>query len=469
MRGLGSLPARILLLLVLPLVILLLVVAFGGAALHTGAMREMVAARNLRAVTAAAEGLAGQTAAGTTPEQVRVTAERWLGSASEPSTGVVILILDGQGRVLAHPNATVVGADWRERPGAAPSLEGEPGSAFEHDSETGEDAVYAFGPVGESGWILLMVEPWSAVADPLLRYSQLAPLVLVPAFLMAAGALWFGVRQIVQPLQRLDAEATRLGWGHPGALDEPVGGIEEIQALRATLARMVKQLQAAQEGMRSYATALTLGQEDERNRLARELHDETVQTLIALEHQVHLLRRLIERDSAAAVEKASELAAMAADAVREVRRIIRALRPLYLDDLGWLPAIQALVDDVNRDDQLLATFQLSGSKRRLEPAAELALFRTAQEALSNVVRHSEARRAWVHVEITEDTATLTVRDDGRGFTPPTRIEELASAGHFGLMGIQERAQLIGGQLAIESEPGKGTTISVTLPSKPTSA
>jgi signal transduction histidine kinase len=468
-RGVGSLPARILLLLVLPLVILLLGVAFGGAALHTGAMREMVAARNLRAVTAASEGLVSQMAADTTPEQLRATAEQWLSGASDPSAGAVILLLNRQGRVLAHPNAIVVGADWRDRPGVASSLGGKPGSAFEYDSETSEDSVYAFSPVGESGWILLMIEPWSAVADPLLRYSQIAPLLLVPAFLMAAGALYFGVRQIVQPLQRLDAQATRLGWGHPGALDEPVGGIEEIQALQATLARMVRQLQAAQEGMRSYATALTLGQEDERNRLARELHDETVQTLIALEHQVHLLRKLIERDSAAAVTKAGELAEMANDAVREVRRIIRALRPLYLDDLGWLPAIQALVDDVNRGDQLLATFQLSGSKRRLEPAAELALFRTTQEALSNVVRHSGAQRAWVRVEIDEDAATLTVRDDGQGFAPPTRIEELASAGHFGLMGIQERAQLIGAQLAIESEPGKGTTISVTLPSRRTDA
>lgn len=464
MRGLGSLPARILLLLVLPLVILLLVVAFGGAAIHTEAMQELVAARNLRAVSAASQGLAAQIAADVAPEQLRATAEGWLGGGSDPSVGAVVLLLGRHGQVLAHPNSAVVGADWRDEPGVAASLEGRPGSAFEHDPETGQDAVLAFSPVGESGWILLMIEPWSVVADPLLRYSQIAPLVLVPAFLMAAAALFFGVRQIVQPLQRLDTQATRLGWGHPGALDEPVGGIEEIQALQATLARMVKQLRAAQEGMRSYATALALGQEDERNRLARELHDETVQTLIALEHQVHLLRRLIERDSSAAVEKAGELAEMAADAVHEVRRIIRALRPLYLDDLGWLPAIQALVDDVNRGDQLVATFQLNGPKRRLEPAAELALFRTAQEALSNVVRHSGARRAWVRIELTEDTVTLTIRDDGRGFTPPTRIEELASAGHFGLMGIQERAQLIGAQLAIESEPDKGASISVTLPS-----
>ena len=115
MRGLGSLPARILLLLVLPLVVLLLAVAFGGAAIHTDAMRELVAARNLRALNAASQGLAPGVSADTTPEQLRATAEAWLDGTSDPSTGAVILVLDQHGRVLAHPDPTVVGADWREK------------------------------------------------------------------------------------------------------------------------------------------------------------------------------------------------------------------------------------------------------------------------------------------------------------------------------------------------------------------
>ena len=101
----------------------------------------------------------------------------------------------------------------------------------------------------------------------------------------------------------------------------------------------------------------------------------------------------------------------------------------------------------------------------MEPITELALYRIAQEALNNVVRHSDAEHARVQVEITQDSVTLTINDDGLGFTPPSRPEELASAGHFGLMGIQERTQLVGARLQIESALGQGTKIVVTLQEK----
>jgi signal transduction histidine kinase len=254
-----------------------------------------------------------------------------------------------------------------------------------------------------------------------------------------------------------------LGKGDFDALNEPVEGIQEIQALQATLARMAAQLQAAQVGIRNYAAAVTQGQENERARLARELHDETVQNLIALEHQSHMLRRAIDRDRVAAARKADELAVLAAAAVRKVRRTIRALRPLYLDDLGWLPAVQALVNDLNKSGKVKASLTIAGVERRLDPAVDLTLYRIAQEAFSNVARHSGADRVDVRVEITENLVTLTISDDGRGFMPSARPSELALAGHFGLMGMHERAQLVGAQLSIRSEPGKGATIEITLP------
>ena len=214
--------------------------------------------------------------------------------------------------------------------------------------------------------------------------------------------------------------------------------------------------------MRSYAATLTRGQEEERARLARELHDETVQTLIALEHRAHMLRRALERDPAAAAGKADELTEMAAGAVQEVRRVIRALRPLFLDDLGWLPAVQALVDDLNRSGSMTAALHVSGPPRRLDPAVELTLYRITQEALGNAARHSNAQQVQVAVQFTDGALELAVRDDGQGFAPPSRADELASAGHFGLVGMVERAQLVGASLQIESTPGRGTRIQVTL-------
>ena len=260
--------------------------------------------------------------------------------------------------MVAHTNPTYSQANWRERPAVAAVLRGESGSLFGSHPDSGAQTITAFSPIEGTSWGLLMEESWDEIANPWLRYTQVAPLALIPALVLAAGALYFALRQIVQPLQRLDAQATRLGWGEFDAIEQPVGGIQEIRALQATLARMAGRLQAAQAGMRSYAATLTRGQEEERARLARELHDETVQTLIALEHRAHMLRRALERDPAAAAGKADELTEMAAGAVQEVRRVIRALRPLFLDDLGWLPAVQALVDDLNRSGSMTAALHV---------------------------------------------------------------------------------------------------------------
>ncbi len=460
---LRTLPAQLMLLVILPLTLVLLVVAFGGAAVHTGAMREMVAVRDERAVRAAAAALELGLAAGESPEQLLRKASSWLSGSPEPPQTAAIILVDEHGKLVAHSDPEPISTDYSTHPGVASALRGESGTTFQRDTETGDEMVIAYSPVGNTGWGLLMVEPWSAIANPLLRYSQLAPLALVPALIMAAGALYFGLHQIVQPLRRLNRRSARLGKGDFDALNEPVEGIQEIQALQATLARMAAQLQAAQTGIRNYAAAVTQGQENERARLARELHDETVQNLIALEHQSHMLRRAIDRDSEAAARKADELAVLAAAAVRKVRRTIRALRPLYLDDLGWLPAVRALVDDLNKSGKVKASLTIAGVERRLDPAVDLALYRIAQEALSNVARHSGADRVDVRVETTDNLVTLTISDDGRGFVPSVRPSELAQAGHFGLMGMHERAQLVGAQLSIQSEPGKGARIEITLP------
>jgi signal transduction histidine kinase len=460
---LRTLPIQMALLIILPLIAALLLVAFGGALVHTDAMRGMVALRNERTVKAAAVWLASQWNPEMDPKEALTQVENLLNDPLDSSNGLILFLVSGDGRVLAHNNPSLDGADMSDHPSIDALSQGETGSQFQRQADTDEEVVIAYSPVGDSGWGLLMEESWSVIADPRLRYSQVAPLVLVPALLLAAGALVFGIRRIVQPLQKLDRQTARLGWGEFDAVREPVGGTGEIRALQATLARMAEQLRDAQAGMRSYATALTQGQEEERARLARELHDETVQTLIALEHRVHMLRRAISRNPEEAIYKAGDLAQMAADAVQEVRRVIRALRPLYLDDLGWLPALRALVDDLNGTDGTRATLRVIGKEQRLGSAAELALFRIAQEALLNVARHSGSSEVAVSVSFGPDAVVLSIHDDGRGFTPPARVEELASAGHFGLMGMQERAQLMGARLRIDSAPGKGTHLQVALP------
>jgi signal transduction histidine kinase len=146
-----------------------------------------------------------------------------------------------------------------------------------------------------------------------------------------------------------------------------------------------------------------------------------------------------------------------------VRRFSRDLRPIYLEDLGFLPALEMLTREADQEDNLSVQLTVSGAVRRLPPDLELAAYRIVQEALNNVVQHAEASQAWVKVDFEAEQLVLSVQDNGQGFEPPDLPDALARRGHFGLMGVQERALLYGGQISIRSAPGAGATVSVQLP------
>lgn len=344
-------------------------------------------------------------------------------------------------------------------PGVAEALRGESGTTYLNLA--GEEHVIAFSPIVPVGWALIMAEPWRVVADPLLRATELAPLILLPVLLVALVALWFGVRQIVRPLQSLEKKATSLGWGDFDAIEEPVGGINEIQRLQAELVHMAQKVQLAQQNLRGYLGAVTTGQEEERRRLARELHDDTIQSLIALNQQIQLAQLSIQDE--ALHKKLEDMQRMAEHTVADLRRLTRDLRPIYLEDLGLTPALEMLVRDSAQSIGIPVTFETMGDTRRLEPEVELAFYRMAQEGLSNVARHSQAGRAGVCLTFDAETITLTVEDNGIGFEMPESPAEMAPAGHYGLLGVQERAEAIGARLVLDAEPGTGTRLQVVLP------
>jgi signal transduction histidine kinase len=318
---------------------------------------------------------------------------------------------------------------------------------------------------------LVIEEPWHVVADPLLRMTEIAPLVLVPVVVIAVLGMWFGVRQIVQPLQALASKATGLAWGDFAGIEEPVGGIQEVRRLQAELIYMAQKVQLAQKSLRGYLAAVTAGQEEERRRLARELHDDTIQSLIALNQRVQLaqmaLAQTLSTQSAPngrpTTDQLAEVEEMTTQVIADLRRLTRNLRPIYLDDLGLVPALKMLAQDTGEMLQMPVEFHFSGAERRLEPQVELALYRVAQEALSNAARHAQASRIAVFLEFNPQVVVLTVSDDGCGFTVPKSPSEMAPGGHFGLLGMQERVELIGAQLEIHSMPGEGTRVNVTVP------
>ena len=367
-------------------------------------------------------------------------------------------LVDLNGQLIYHTDGSLIGADWTSHPGVAESLRGQSGSYFRTLPPDNLEHVIAYTRVEPIGWGLVVEEPWVDVVSPLLQF------ILLAAGLLAAVALFFGVRSIVGPLQSLDEQAARLGWGELKAIEEPVGGIAEIQALQTTLIQMAEQVQSYQAGMRGYLAALTQGQEEERKRLARELHDETVQSLIALDQKVQMAQKALGRDPEVCATHLNELRAMTTEIVQEVRRFSRNLRPIYLDDLGLIPALEMLTREANSADGTLTTFfNVKGAPRRLKPEREIALYRIVQEGLNNVAAHAQASRADVTVAFSETDAAVTIADNGAGFVIPDRPGDLAEAGHYGLLGMRERAELADGWLSIESQPGHGTTIEIHLP------
>ena len=218
------------------------------------------------------------------------------------------------------------------------------------------------------------------------------------------------------------------------------------------------------ESLRFYLQQITRAQEEERRRIARELHDDTAQALVVLSRQLDsFVVSAIDHLSTEDISYLEELRQQAEGILDRVHRFSQDLRPSVLDDLGLIPALEWLASDLTNHFEVAIALEVLGSVHRFSPELELILFRIAQEALRNVWKHAEASKAWVTVELGDDKAVLTVKDNGRGFELPERIEDLAVAGKLGLAGMQERAQLIGGRLTLQSEPGKGTTVIVEVP------
>jgi signal transduction histidine kinase len=407
--------------------------------------------------------IVSQAKATSVPDLAEPHVETMLGHNPNAVTGrAVAFLVDATGQVIYHPDPALVGQDLKEHEGVVSVIQGQAGATY-HREPDGQELAVGYAPVAGPGWGLIVQEPWADLIAPTARLSLLVPLTLVGVALISGLAVTFGLRYVIYPLQALDRQATRLAWGDFAAVGEPVGGIQEIEDLRRTLAGMAEQIQRYQAGMRDYIAAVTLAQEEERKRLARELHDETVQSLIALGQRIEMAQKALDKDPERARQRLAELNALAHETQQEVRRFSRALRPLYLEDLGFVPALEMLAQEVEQERGLSVSVRIEGAVRRLTSDLELTVYRIVQEGLSNVVRHAQAKTACLNVTFASDELILRLQDDGRGFEPPLNPAELAYEGHFGLMGIHERALLFGGRLEVSSKPAEGTTLEVFLP------
>jgi signal transduction histidine kinase len=205
-------------------------------------------------------------------------------------------------------------------------------------------------------------------------------------------------------------------------------------------------------------------QEQERQRIARELHDGPGQTLTALGLGLAGTATQVEHNQEAAARQLNDLKGLSTHALQELRDIIADLRPSVLDDLGLLPALRSQIQLLEERIDIDATLKVTGDRRRLPTEIETIIFRIIQEALTNIAKHARAGQATVQLHFNPATVEIEVKDDGRGFEP-TRILRPGNNRHqgWGVLGMQERASLVGGTCTIESEPGVGTTVYVEIP------
>lgn len=264
------------------------------------------------------------------------------------------------------------------------------------------------------------------------------------------GVLLLGGRVSGDPLESEDLRLLNIVAAHAATAVENV--------------RLVESLQARVEEVKRLYAQLALAREEERKRLARELHDVVLQDLINAYVTLDQVRGALGEDNRELFDRSHE---QILHTIHTLRRLCTELRPPALDITDLRSAIEGLVDDVRRESDLEITLSFpEGGYRVFEDLSDvisITLFRALQETLANVRRHAQARR--VHVEVRKEAGRveLWVEDDGRGFSVPSRLSILVRDQHYGLVGVAERVQAVGGTLDVSSAPGRGTRVRVSIP------
>jgi two-component system sensor histidine kinase DegS len=209
---------------------------------------------------------------------------------------------------------------------------------------------------------------------------------------------------------------------------------------------------------KAYISKILESQENERRRIAQELHDDTIQTLLVIANRAQKMITPGSNGTAELRKSAEWIRDATLQAVEDMRRASLDLRPCILDDLGLVPALRWLVDQMCKESGINTQILVNGEKRELSPQAEVAIFRITQEALNNIKRHSGATEAKVILEFNEKCLRLKIEDNGQGFRTPKKLEGLAVRGKLGLVGIHQRIDFLGGTFEIQSRPREGTRL-----------
>jgi signal transduction histidine kinase len=378
-------------------------------------------------------------------------------------TGIMLLVLEDLGRglgTLSTLSGDLHGSDrggdvlltLLERP---LSLRGVRGSAMYRRENGGESGHFIRGIGACREW---SGAPTGAIANAIARAVESGRPVVAPE----AGSEYTAVLPIIQGQETSGALVIIGGARDPfTALDESflVALGQQVGAALEN-ADLYRRLEHRAEELERLAQRMVRQNEEQRRRLSLELHDETAQVFSAVKLQLGLIR---EEGPEEMTPRLDRIMGLVDTGMHSIRTITDDLRPSLLDDLGWLPAIRALVHDFADHTGLVAHLEASGDSAPLSPDAELALFRAVQEALANVAQHSGAASVVVRVTPVESGIMVRIHDDGRGLDPGVLADRQERNGHLGLAGMRERITAVGGRVTVTGEPGSGVRIEIHLP------
>ncbi len=371
----------------------------------------------------------------------------------------IAYLVDRTGRVIYHPISKLIGTDFSHFETIRQLQSSRDAGAVTTRNQPGTVEGYAV--VNVTGWGLVIVEPWAQAVQPAQDALMPVVVVLIVGLITVAIFVALGVQRVTDPIQNLVTQTRQVAAGDYDA-KVTLSRIKEIRELGMAFNDMVEQIRKYRAGVRQYVADITRTQEEERKRIARELHDDTVQSLIAINQRLELARTSLD-DPPEARSILNEVKTMVTGAIASVRQFSRDLRPLTLEDLGLIPAIQYQVNQLAQSEGIDVHLHVEGESRDLPADMEVAIYRILQETLNNVKKHAAATQVNVSAIFSEDQIILTVQDNGQGFEVPEAMTDFASSGSFGMMGLQERAQLFGGNVVVQSEPAKGTTIHLVIP------
>jgi signal transduction histidine kinase len=378
--------------------------------------------------------------------------------AADPDL-VYVFVLDGSGNVMAHTFGEGFPADLLGVNQVKPE-ESYRVQALQTENDWIQDvAVPVFG--GKAGVVRLGM---SEVTIRAAVTEYIRNILLWVALIMVLGLyVAYGLASILaKPISRLSEAARAIGKGD-FKWKAPIWARDEIGNLGTAFNEMSDELKHKEEMREQLLAKVISAQEDERKRIARELHDETSQALTSL-----MVGLKFAEDSTDTVQirgKTTELRALAAQILENVHDLATELRPSLLDDLGLVAAIQRYAREYSTKMNINVDSHVSGlNEQRLPPEVDIAVYRIIQEALTNIAKHAEASNVSVILRYHDSSLVAIVEDDGGGFNVDS-VMASPDEERLGLFGMYERVSLVGGKITIESQPGVGTTIYLDIPLK----